>query len=947
MPDTVSSSDDQEPFVIFDDDADFLALPALDEAAHVYLAAQGISPETAAAFRVGHVSPAVLARFGLTGRRAPEAGGIIIPTWSPLAPKRTAGLIRLNFGQNKHRFLTPAVGIAGPGLIATAPRVVLAATPLLALHLHQAGVSDAALVEDSAVLPPLKDWLSGREIVVAGHRQPQLAALRAGLGSQGATARGVLISQSFHVSADVRRALGLGDAPRAVQPPITPHLLSLLHGYAVGRLATAEGHQALAACGFDTRVLLDAYKPGYIPADFRDALTDADRRALAGRRWARSLVLPAIDEHGGIVDLCVVQVADGGHVVASVWDTPRGLIAPVLTTAYQDIVITDCPRWIAHLSRHGMPALLFRGVADAQVNAGRLVAGGVRSAEVHAVKDGEEIAAVLRLAGITVQVRGRGALAVVQSPDPAAMNPVEITTIAASSSRDQPSAALSSADGATRPTVELIRHDETAERAEFRCGESRLSVQVPWGASTTLNVAMTVGDHCHQEEFDLAVPAQRLRFALCASLRIGLPSAMIANALVDVLPQVQALAQPATVPAASVVAHAMSIEEHDAALALLRDGRLMDRLITDMERLGWVGEPETKAIVLLSAVSRLAPDPLWLALTATLANERFPAIGILAAITPPEHCIQVARLSDTALHHTDANALQHKLLLLDDATALSPAVATALRMLRSRGSLTAAVVERDPLQGVMRTRFTQARGPVAVITAAVGQLPDALAPHLFVVPVDESAEQAHRVLAARRRHAAMPGTSQTAQITTRLRQPQCLLEARPVIVPSMERVAIPSRLARNRTLQDALFGLITASALLHQYQRPFVDGQVVATATDIDLATRLVTSVALRMHDGLSLRAQRLLTALRAAKVETFTMEHATALPDWPRSTARRAIDDLIAADYAVALRGRQGQARSYLLLSTTYDDAEREHGHMASPGHATWPAPTPEAACG
>ena len=945
MPDTVSSSDDHEEFVIFDDEADIAGLPALDEAAHVYLAAQGISPATAAAFRVGNVPPAVLARFGLTGRRAPEAGGICIPTWSPLAPKRTAGVIRLNFGQSRHRFITPAVGIAGPGLVTTAPRVVLAATPLLALHLHQAGVLDAAMVEDPAVLAPLRGWLSEREVVVAGHRQSQLAALRAGLGDQGAAARGVLVSQSFQLSAEVRRVLGLGDALRAERPPITPRLLSLIHGYAVGRLATAEGHQALAACGFDNRVLLDAYRPGYIPSDFRDALTDADRRALTGRRWTRSLVLPAVDDRGCIVDLCVAQVADGGHVLSSVWDTPRGLIAPALTTAFQEVVITDSPRWIAHLSRNGKPALLLRGVADAQVNAGRLVAGGVRSAEVHAVKDGEEIAAVLRLAGISVQVRGRDALAAVQRP--AAMTPVEMTADAASTSGDQPLAASTSATGAACPTVELIRHDEAAERAEFRCGESRLSVQVPWGASTTLHVAIAVGDHCHQEDIDLGVPAQRLRFALCASLRVGLPSAMIANALVDVLPQVQALAQPATVPPASVVAHAMSVEEHDAALALLRDDHLMDRLLTDMERLGWVGEPETKAIVLLSAISRLAPDPVWIALTATLVSERFPALGILAAITPPEHCIQVARLSDTALHHTDANALRHTVLLLDDATALSPAVATALRVLRSRGSLTASVVERDPLQGVMRTRFTQARGPVAVITAAVGQLPDALAPHLFVVPVDESAEQADRVLAARRRHAAMPGTSQMDEITTRLRQAQCLLEARPVIVPDMERVAIPPRLARNRTLQDALFGLITASALLHQYQRPFVDGHVVATTTDIDLATRLVTSVALRMHDGLSLRAQRLLTALRAAKVETFTMEHATALPDWPRSTARRAIDDLIDADYAVALRGRQGQARSYRLLLTTYDDAEREHGHMASPGHATWPAPTPEAACG
>ena len=54
----------------------------------------------------------------------------------------------------------------------------------------------------------------------------------------------------------------------------------------------------------------------------------------------------------------------------------------------------------------------------------------------------------------------------------------------------------------------------------------------------------------------------------------------------------------------------MSAEEEAAAMELLRDPRLLDRVLADFEKCGAVGEETNKRVSYLAAVSRLLPKPL-------------------------------------------------------------------------------------------------------------------------------------------------------------------------------------------------------------------------------------------------------------------------------------------------------------------------------------------------
>src|SRR5208337_3471460 len=54
----------------------------------------------------------------------------------------------------------------------------------------------------------------------------------------------------------------------------------------------------------------------------------------------------------------------------------------------------------------------------------------------------------------------------------------------------------------------------------------------------------------------------------------------------------------------------MTDAEREAALALLRDPHLTDRIVADLDAVGVVGEATNKLLAYLATVSRKLPDPL-------------------------------------------------------------------------------------------------------------------------------------------------------------------------------------------------------------------------------------------------------------------------------------------------------------------------------------------------
>jgi hypothetical protein len=913
LADVPPDQGDDLPIVVLDDEAE--AGNGLTPEATSYLRSQGITDEnTWAAFRLGQVSGLDRERFGLIGRRAAHGGSLDLPTWDPRQPEIIAGVIRMTPAVNRHVFATPPAGLAGPGVFSTGALVV-ADTPILAMRLHQGGVAGIVVAEDPAVMGPLAGWFAGRSIVIVGLRRRRLEALRDALGPVGTSAVIlVLPSDLSEVTSAAWGRLGVAAAVPAPAAPvspalITPHLIRDILAYAQDRLARGDGRDLLGSLGADHPDMVAAYGLGVLPPDFGSAFTPAQQQALVGIPLGGSVVVPAWDDQGVAIDLWFVRPEAPGSGLLS---DQRGIIAPRIAQAHASLIITDDLRDAGRLFHQGHGNVLFvRNAAD--VHADRLALNGVRAVDVQVRHQAESITTALRAAGISV---GRYAPSVLRAEAAGATERAQLIC-------EEPVPAL--VQTPTPSTVlTLVEHDTVRQLATFAAGPSRFVVEVPWDASTRLEVTLRHGGQVQRDRFDLASDAQRQRFASGAALRCGLAAETIAPLLVDLLDAVRGLQVQAEHPSAppTVAVHGSA---HDAAMAMLTAPDLLARLVADLDHLGWVGEDAGKRLLYLASISRKLPDPVWAVLSASPGAGKSHGLDLVTACAPPEDVLQVSRLTDAALYHQDAHALTHKLLVIDEADALTPEVIVALRVLKTRGALSVAQAPRPGSGPGARGQVVEARGPVAVLTSTAGTLEDQLASRCLHIVVDESPEQTARVVAAQRRmHAQASRRNDRSAILQRHRDVQRLLACRPVVIPYAERIRFPAVAVHHRRDHERFLGLIEASALLHQHQRLTDQGCIVADERDFRIAADLAEAAGIATSQGLGRQAGHLLAALWQAQRTAFTMDDLGALcPHWTRYAFRAALDDLMRLDYIASPPGGRGKLREYRLVAAAQTATE------------------------
>jgi hypothetical protein len=466
-----------------------------------------------------------------------------------------------------------------------------------------------------------------------------------------------------------------------------------------------------------------------------------------------------------------------------------------------------------------------------------------------------------------------------------------------------------------RPT--LLAYDERTETATFSAGDARYHVEVTLETSTRTCVRLEHAGRTALDRFDLAVEAQRRRFASSASLRTGIPAESIEEHLIPILDDARRIRTerlnplPACRPAVILADH-----EKTEALVYLRRPGLLERIVADLDALGWVGESSAKAVLYMAAISRKLPEPLWAALRASPGAGKSYGLDLIAELTPPEELIQLSRLTDAALYYQDAGSLKHKLLVIDEADALTPEVIVALRVLKTRGALSLQNVRREAATGQIRTYFIEARGPVAVLTSTAGKLDAQLLSRCYDLPVDETPEQTERILAAQRQLRSTPAFEATRSKLVRLhRNVQRLLEARSVVIPFAQQIAFPATSVQHRREQQRFLALIQAVALLHQHQRLRDGDHVVADTRDFEIAVKLALPHLAGLGQGLSSHARELLDALQAEAIDTFDMlDLARLRPHWSRYAFRAVLKELLALEYVASLRSGRGRLRQFAV---------------------------------
>ncbi len=390
----------------------------------------------------------------------------------------------------------------------------------------------------------------------------------------------------------------------------------------------------------------------------------------------------------------------------------------------------------------------------------------------------------------------------------------------------------------------------------------------------------------------------------------------------------------------------------DPYFRVLKDPRLLDRVLADMERLGCVGEREALALGYLATVSRLLDKPLGLMILARSGAGKSTVQDAVCDFVPEESLVKYTRITGQALFYKEENALVNKVLAIEEETGAESAT-YAIRNLQSSQTLTIGATRTDPQTGKLKTDSYRVRGPVAIMLTTTN--PEALdyetRNRFLEVTVNETHEQTARILKAQRDEDTLEGLLRQAERdrTMRLHQNvQRLLRPLKVLNPFAGKLTYPAHGLKMRREQKKYLTLLKAMALLHQFQRPVHKAEragiaieyVEITKEDLQRVDALAKGALARGLDELSAPGRSLYEEIKAlvkAKGEalrkdlppemaipepTVTRKELSRLTGWTYWQLRVHLRELCDHEYISAFFSGTGRRAQYALLDDGDDQA-------------------------
>jgi energy-coupling factor transporter ATP-binding protein EcfA2 len=452
--------------------------------------------------------------------------------------------------------------------------------------------------------------------------------------------------------------------------------------------------------------------------------------------------------------------------------------------------------------------------------------------------------------------------------------------------------------------------------------------------------AGAAGERFHLDTLDLYQAKARAAFVAQASIELDVEPALVKadlGAVLGALEQAQdARARAAAAPKVDALPN-LSPAQHEAALALLRDPHLIERIVADVAATGVVGEASNALVAYLACVSRKLDKPLAILIQSTSAAGKSTLMDALLALMPESERVHYSAMTGQSLFYLGETSMKHKILAIAEEEGVRQA-AYALKLLQSQGELTIASTGKDPATGQLVTQEYRVEGPVMLfLTTTAIDIDEELLNRCLVLTIDESREQTAAILRAQRAARTLDGLLAKVrrdEVLATHRAAQQLLRPLAVVNPYAQSLTFATERVRLRRDHAKYLALIDAIALLHQYQRPVrVAGHgeraveyVEATVADIALANRLAHEVLGRSLDELPPQTRRVLgqvqamVALRAAalgcepSVVRFTRRELREHTGLSLAQLAVHVDRLRALEYLIAHAGRNGQRFVYEL---------------------------------
>ena len=446
------------------------------------------------------------------------------------------------------------------------------------------------------------------------------------------------------------------------------------------------------------------------------------------------------------------------------------------------------------------------------------------------------------------------------------------------------------------------------------------------------------GGAFHVDTIELYAARQRAAYVTLAAVELGVDEQVVKRDLGELLLKLEELHEAKLrTPKETATRRELTADEQRAALELLRDPNLLDRIAGDIERCGVVGERTNALVGYLAATSRKLDRPLAVVIQSSSAAGKSSLMDAVLELMPEEERTQYSAMTGQSLFYLGESDLRHRILAIVEEEGAERA-AYALKLLQSEGELTIASTGKDPATGRLVTQAYRVEGPVMIfLTTTAVEVDEELLNRCLVLSVDEGREQTRAIHARQRTAETLSGmlAKRTRERVVKLhRDAQRMLRPLVVVNPFAEELGFLDHATRTRRDHMKYLILIRTIALLHQHQREVKTVQegadvlsyIEVTRNDIAVANRLCHEVLGRSLDELPPQTRRLLGLVeelvhdgcaRQGMVRQdfrFSRREVREATRWGNTQLKLHLGRLLEMEYLAVHRGKQGQGYVYEL---------------------------------
>ncbi len=603
--------------------------------------------------------------------------------------------------------------------------------------------------------------------------------------------------------------------------------------YSSALAAHEDARAYLASRGLEDGQLIKTFKLGYCAGDLSNALSGSQKEALnaigvlkasGAEHFAHCIVIPLLDETGyvaGFYGRRIISNSGPAHLYLP--GPHRGLFNRAAARAFpEELILTESVIDALSLIKLGFQNVIpCYGVNGFTSEHEKLLAENrVKSVTIGFDSDeagqrgAQELAGKLQAQGLGVKVavppKGKDWNEYLTSGGSAA----ELKALFASLSV---AACERNDETALAVTTERDRKLFTISGIRYRVAGSReLFV-----SSLRVNIRAEAEGKRYIDNVDLYSARSRSAFASSMAGILSVEPSRVERDLVAVLEHLEAERDKKLAAVEAAEPKEMSEEDRTLGMAFLSDPELIERVLQDLDSLGYVGEEENKLLVYLSATSRKMEDPLSVLIVSESASGKSLLIECVKRLMPADEVVAMTSLSDQALQYLGEDALLHKFLVMGEAVH-SASVEHQIREMLSSRELSRLVTLKDEKTGELQSRMVRKS---VVVSCALSTTNQAVNPEnasrFFVVGADESEEQTRAIFQRQRDKYSLSRHSVTTraleEIQARHRAAQRLLLPRIIVNPFARVLEFPSRLMRARRDHERFLDLIACVCFLRQY----------------------------------------------------------------------------------------------------------------------------------